>query len=105
MVSFTPIKSHISDRFLRPSIRFFVLIRKGYSIRELKLLLLRRDHVCFYTVVVRLSQVVKLPDLTFHGGHDHKKTSVFSFSELMLSALVFSSRKIRQNLTKLNELE
>ena len=61
--------------------------------------------VCFYTVVVRLSQVVKLPDLTFHGGHDHKKTSFFSFSELRLIPLVFSSRKIRQNLTKLNELE
>ena len=48
---------------------------------------------------------MKLPDLTFHGGHDHKKTSFFSFSELRLRPLVFSSRKIRQNLTKLNELE
>ena len=55
--------------------------------------------VCFYTVVVRLIQVVKLPDLTFHGGHDHKKTSFFSFSELRLIPLVFSSRKIRQNLS------
>ena len=44
MVSFTPIESQISERFFRPGIRFFVLIRKGYSVRELKLLLLRRDH-------------------------------------------------------------
>ena len=64
-----------------------------------------RLFVCFYALVVRLSQVVKLPDLTFHVRHDHKKTSFFSFSELRLSPLVFSSRKIRQNLTKLNELE
>lgn len=106
MVSFTPIKSQISDRFLRPSIRFFVLIRKGYSIRELELLLLRRDHSFLYVSILslyRLIQIVKLPDLTFHGGHDHKKTSFFSFSELRLIPLVFSSRKIWQNWASWNK--
>lgn len=78
--SFTLLESQINEPFLRRGIRSLTCIREGYSIRELKLQLRRRHHAFLYISMLSLHDyVVKLTDLTFHVGHDHKTSFFFVF--------------------------